>query len=91
MARVVLANVNENVIGNYVDSSHNIAEKYPLNPNGSKNGIAGVCNEDGRITIMMPHPERTFMTKQFSWAPNDWGERLPWFKMFDNAYKFSKN
>ena len=84
-------NVNENVIGNYVDSSHNIAEKYPLNPNGSKNGIAGVCNEDGRITIMMPHPERTFMTKQFSWAPNDWDEHSPWFKMFDNAYKFSKN
>ena len=84
-------NVNENVIGNYVDSSHNIAEKYPLNPNGSKNGIAGVCNEDGRITIMMPHPERTFMTKQFSWAPNNWDEHSPWFKMFDNAYKFSKN
>ena len=84
-------NVNENVIGNYVDSTHNIAEMYPLNPNGSKNGIAGVCNEDGRITIMMPHPERTFMTKQFSWAPNDWDEHSPWFKMFDNAYKFSKN
>ena len=82
-------NVNENVIGNYVDSSHNIAEKYPLNPNGSKNGIAGVCNEDGRITIMMPHPERVFRKVQLSWHRKDWNEYSPWMQIFINAKKFS--
>ena len=40
--------------------------------------------------IMMPHPERTFLTKQYSWAPKEWGIESPWFKMFDNAYQFYK-
>ncbi len=80
----------ENVIARYVDPDHKITQTYPLNPNGSMNGVAGVCNDDGRITIMMPHPERTYLTKQFSWSPKDWEEHSPWFKMFDNAYLFSK-
>ena len=80
----------DNVIARYVDPDHKVTQKYPLNPNGSMNAAAGVCNDDGRITIMMPHPERTYLTKQFSWSPNDWGEYSPWFKIFDNAYLFSK-
>ena len=60
-------------------------ERYPANPNGSPRGIAGLCNADGRVTIMMPHPERVFRTTQLSWHPADWGECSPWQQLFDNA------
>ena len=83
-------NSESNIVARYVDPSHKISNEYPFNPNGSKHGVAGVCNADGRIMIMMPHPERTFLTRQFSWAPSNWPEESPWFKMFDNAYLFTK-
>ena len=72
----------------YIDNSGNISEQYPYNPNGSPEGIAGVCNTDGRFTILMPHPERTFRTQQMSWHDKSWGETSPWFKMFLNAREF---
>jgi len=62
-----------------------IAETYPRNPNGSVNGITGLTTPDGRATIIMPHPERTFLTQQLSWHPQDWSGPSPWFKMFQNA------
>ncbi len=58
---------------------------YPDNPNGSPMGITGLTTEDGRFTIMMPHPERVFRTIQMSWHPSDWGEDSPWMRMFRNA------
>ncbi|MEE8237541.1 MAG: phosphoribosylformylglycinamidine synthase subunit PurQ, partial [Gammaproteobacteria bacterium] len=69
----------------YVDNRGDVAERYPANPNGSPRGIAGLTNEDGRVTIMMPHPERVFRTVQHSWHPPDWGENSPWQKLFANA------
>ena len=69
----------------YVDASGSSAIGYPQNPNGSWEGITGLCNTDGRITIMMPHPERTLRTVNFSWAPDDWPEISPWQRMFRNA------
>jgi len=60
---------------------------YPNNPNGSPSGITGVSSENGRFTIMMPHPERVFRTDQNSWHPNNWEEFGPWYKMFANANK----
>ena len=54
-------------------------------PNGSENAAAAICDETGRITIMMPHPERVFRTVQNSWHPKDWKERSPWMRMFENA------
>lgn len=69
----------------YVDHRGAPTETYPMNPNGSPDGITGLCNRDGRFTIMMPHPERVFRTDQFSWAPSDWGEDGPWMRMFRNA------
>jgi phosphoribosylformylglycinamidine synthase len=69
----------------YVDNSGQITERYPLNPNGSVEGIAGLCSEDGRFNIMMPHPERVYRTVQHSWAPSTWGEHGPWTTMFNNA------
>ncbi|WP_419656275.1 phosphoribosylformylglycinamidine synthase subunit PurQ [Cedecea neteri] len=46
----------------FVDNFANVTETYPANPNGSPNGITAVSNESGRVTIMMPHPERVFRT-----------------------------
>jgi phosphoribosylformylglycinamidine synthase len=72
----------------YIDNSGNISEVYPYNPNGSPRGVAGVCNTDGRVSILMPHPERTFRTQQMSWHDKSWGEMGPWFKIFLNAREF---
>lgn len=69
----------------YVDSFGQTAVKYPSNPNGSPEGIAGMCNTDGRVTIFMPHPERVHRTVQHSWHPDNWGEDGPWMRMFQNA------
>ena len=60
-------------------------ERYPLNPNGSPFGITALANASGRVTILMPHPERVFRTVQFSWHPSEWPEDGPWMKLFDNA------
>jgi phosphoribosylformylglycinamidine synthase len=69
----------------YVDASGSATEYYPANPNGSPGGITGVTSDDGRVTIMMPHPERAFRTVQLSWHPREWGAHSPWFTMFRNA------
>jgi len=69
----------------YIDNHGETANRYPANPNGSPLGIAGLSNEDGRVTIMMPHPERCFRTVQHSWHPADWGEDSPWQQLFFNA------
>ncbi len=72
----------------FVENDGTIAERYPANPNGSPQGITGLTNEDGRITIMMPHPERVFRTLQQSWHPADWGETGPWMRLFRNARRW---
>jgi phosphoribosylformylglycinamidine synthase len=69
----------------YIDNYGEVADKYPANPNGSTDGICGLSNEDGRVTIMMPHPERVALTRQISWHPDDWGEDGPWMRLFRNA------
>ena len=68
----------------YVDNYGDVAESYPANPNGSVDGICGLSNEDGRVTIMMPHPERVALTRQNSWHPPEWGTEGPWMRMFRN-------
>ncbi len=69
----------------YVDHNAQATETYPLNPNGSPEGLTGFCSDDGRTTIMMPHPERVFRTVQQSWHPDDWQEDAPWMRLFRNA------
>jgi len=69
----------------YVSNSHQVASHYPANPNGSPQGIAGVCSTDGRVTIMMPHPERVFRACQNSWHPSQWHEDAPSIRIFRNA------
>jgi len=75
----------------YVDHQGARTERYPLNPNGSVQGIAGVTTPDGRFTIMMPHPERVTRNVMLSWSPPRWGkadsggEFSPWMRMFRNA------
>ncbi len=73
----------------YVDNYGNVTESYPANPNGSPMGISGVTNADGRVTIMMPHPERVFRAVTNSWAPEAWDENGAWMRMFRNARVFA--
>ncbi|MSU73273.1 MAG: phosphoribosylformylglycinamidine synthase [Opitutus sp.] len=73
------------VAGRFVDNHHQITEHYPLNPNGSPFGMTALTTTTGRVTIMMPHPERVFRSACMSWAPRTWGEDSPWMKLFYNA------
>ena len=72
----------------YVDGHGRVASRYPSNPNGSPGGMTAFTSEDGRATIMMPHPERVFRTVTHSWAPKAWPEDGPWMRMFRNARAF---
>jgi phosphoribosylformylglycinamidine synthase len=69
----------------YVDHYGKPSEIYPFNPNGSPAGITGLTTNDGRFTIMMPHPERVFRTVTNSWHPAEWGEDGAWMRLFRNA------
>jgi phosphoribosylformylglycinamidine synthase len=69
----------------FVDATGAATETYPLNPNGSAQGLTGFTSNDGRATIMMPHPERVFRRDQFSWHPDDWNEEGAWMRLFQNA------
>jgi len=73
----------------FVDNAGQATEAYPANPNGSPLGITGLTSEDGRATILMPHPERVFRTVQNSWHPAQWGEDSGWMRMFRNARVWS--
>ena len=77
---------NDQVIFRYCDENGKVSNSS--NPNGSANNIAGVCNEGKNVFGMMPHPERVFRTIQNSWHPDDWQERSPWMRMFENARKW---
>jgi phosphoribosylformylglycinamidine synthase len=82
-------NLSANLISlKYVDNYHKGTLTYPMNPNGSSYGITGLTSLDGRVSIMMPHPERVFRTDQNSWHPNKWETFGPWYRMFANANKF---
>jgi phosphoribosylformylglycinamidine synthase len=69
----------------FVDGRGAVAERYPANPNGSPQGAAGYTSEGGRVTIMMPHPERVFRAAQNSWRPAGAGEDSGWMRIFRNA------
>jgi len=69
----------------FIDNFENIASRYPANPNGSPEGITGICSQDGRFTIMMPHPERVFRAVANAWQSDEWGEDGPTMRMFRNA------
>ena len=79
------ASLEEAACLRYINADGSVAEDYPANPNGSAGGITALTNEDGRFTIMMPHPERVFRTLQHSWHPAEWGEDAPWLRLFRNA------
>jgi phosphoribosylformylglycinamidine synthase len=76
------------VAGRFVDNNGQVTERYPHNPNGSPGGITALTTPDGKVTILMPHPERVFRTVQHSWTPGNWGEEAPWMRIFRNARRF---
>jgi len=72
----------------YVDHLDRPTQAYPFNPNGSEMGLAGLCSDDGRVTSLMPHPERVFRSVQNSWVPKEWAEDGGWMRLFRNARVF---
>jgi phosphoribosylformylglycinamidine synthase len=79
------ARIEHQVCMQYVDNHHQITERYPANPNGAINGLAGLTAAGGRALIMMPHPERVYRAYQNSWRDSDWHEDGPWMRLFRNA------
>ena len=79
------ADLSGTVALRFVDNHGKVTERYPANPNGSPRGITGLCSRDGRVTIMMPHPERVFRAVTNSWRPDEWQEDGGWMRMFRNA------
>ena len=80
-----LERVQPQVALRYVENNGELAVRYPANPNGSPEGITGLTSADGRVTIMMPHPERVIRTLQYSWHPDEWEQDGPWLRLFRNA------
>jgi phosphoribosylformylglycinamidine synthase len=74
-----------NVVMQYVDNNYQVTQKYPANPNGADQGLAGLTAADGRVLVMMPHPERVFRSYQNAWRHDAWGEDGPWLRLFRNA------
>ena len=72
----------------YIENNGEPALRYPANPNGSPLGVTGLTSADGRVTIMMPHPERVVRAVQNSWHPDDWVEDAPWRRLFRNARRW---
>jgi phosphoribosylformylglycinamidine synthase len=74
----------------YVDDNGEATEAYPLNPNGSPDGLAALCSPDGRHLALMPHPERAFLPWQLHYLPQSMKgiQASPWLKMFRNAYSW---
>ncbi len=79
------ADLSGTVALRYIDNHGKVTERYPANPGGSPRGITGLTTRDGRVTIMMPHPERVFRAVTNSWRPDDWQEDGGWMRMFRNA------
>ena len=77
-----------NIAMQYIDNNGETTQRYPYNPNGSQNGITALTTTDGRVTIMMPHPERVFRSVQCSWQSNEWEEDSPWMQLFYNARRY---
>ncbi|HET7162329.1 MAG TPA: phosphoribosylformylglycinamidine synthase subunit PurQ, partial [Rhodanobacteraceae bacterium] len=73
----------------FIDNRGKPTETFPYNPNGSPDGLAGFTAARGRVTILMPHPERVFRSVQMSWHPREWGEDSPWMRIFRNARAFA--
>jgi phosphoribosylformylglycinamidine synthase len=86
--QIVQAQNANSIALRYVDNWGQPTETYPANPNGSPNGITGLSNADGRITIMMPHPERVYRSVQNSWYPKEWGQDGVWLRLFRNGRKW---
>ena len=87
-AALKACNESGTVAMRFIDNNLNVTETYPANPNGSPLGITSVASKDGRVTIMMPHPERVFRAVSNSWKPDDWKDDGAWLRLFRNARVF---
>jgi phosphoribosylformylglycinamidine synthase len=72
----------------YLNGDRSVAASYPANPSGTPFGIAALSNLDGRVTITMPHPERSYRYLQNSWRPRTARDYSGWMRLFRNARRF---
>ncbi|WP_367680733.1 phosphoribosylformylglycinamidine synthase [Candidatus Fukatsuia anoeciicola] len=87
MAQLTMLQQQSQVVMRFVDNFGQVTERYPANPNGSIQGITAITSNSGRVTVMMPHPERAFRTVSNSWHPLEWGVDGAWMQMFRQARK----
>jgi phosphoribosylformylglycinamidine synthase len=83
---------NNQVVFRYSDTEGYATKDYPLNPNGSTNAIAGICNETGRLFGMMPHPEAFLhRTNHPRWTRENLAEEGQGLAIFQNAIAFIRS
>jgi phosphoribosylformylglycinamidine synthase len=76
------------VVLRYVSSEGGPAE-YPTNPNGSEEGVAGICDDTGRVFGLMPHPERHLLPTQHPfWTRLGLADHGDGFRLFRNAVRY---
>ncbi|HYF65826.1 MAG TPA: phosphoribosylformylglycinamidine synthase I [Herpetosiphonaceae bacterium] len=76
------------VVVRYVDAAGQPAEAYPANPNGAARAIAGVCNAQGNVFGLMPHPDRAFLPQQHpQWRRRGLDKEGPGMIFFRNAVR----
>jgi len=87
------------IVMQYADESYSPSYRYPENPNGSIDAIAGVCDETGRVFGLMPHPEAfLFYSNHPQWmrsrraltGARDMPEKGDGRKVFENAVDYIK-
>ncbi len=82
----------QQVVVQYATETGTPTTDYPLNPNGSVDAIAGVCDPTGRIFGLMPHPEgHIFPTQHPRWTRAPLPDEAPGLAIFRNAVDFAKN
>ncbi len=87
---LAMLQANGQVAMRFITNAGAVATHYPSNPNGAEQGVTSLCNADGRVTILMPHPERTIAGTVGSFWPKANGDKTPWFRMFENARQWTK-
>lgn len=65
---------NDQIAFRYCDANGNVSPDAPITPNGSTGGIAGICNKEGNVVALMPHPERTELGDRYFQSIRLWIE-----------------
>ena len=79
---------NNQILFKYCDGDGNLSEEFPTNPNGAVNNIAGICNKEGNVLAMMPHPERCSWMRQVPGQHSSGEDDGPGLAIFKSMKEF---